>query len=190
MVLDQKRKEELCGALVQAGGALLGSALANDGAALEATFMQARIKCGFVVSKEEREFIMGLLGIKIRKWRVLENKFREVHPEYDPKYPAFNPEGGKARAARPLNALSSAMENHTNWWPNAAAQAFSDKSRADYNFLCVLTRTGNKNRPPGEKAKTKKDVRNYVTGNRLLMDRTPNSKARNPRAFQGKKGKP
>ena len=190
MVLDNDRKKEICGAIVKAGGALLGRALASDEAAVEATWMQIRVMCGAKVPKAEREFIMETMGITIGMWNKLEKRFREAHPEFDPKHAAYNPEARKPRAARPLNALSAAMENNTNWWPSAAAQAFGDKARADYNFLCVMTRASNKGRPEGEKAKTKKDVRNYMTGNRLLMDRTPNSKARNPKAFQGKRGRP
>ena len=191
MVLDKDRKKELCGVIVKAGGSFLGKALANDGAAQEAIFMQVRVECAHgEIPKAERDFLIETLGISKGNWNKFENRFREARPEYDPKHPAYNPEGQKARASRPLNALSSAMENNTNWWPNAAAQAFGDKNRADYNFLCAMTRVSNKGRPAGEKAKTTKDVRNYVTGNRLLMDRTPNSKARNPKAFQGKRGKP
>ena len=81
----------------------------------------------------------------------------------------------------------SAMENNTARWPKTVAKAFSDKARADYEFLVALTMSSNKGRPAGEKAKTKKDIRNYATGNRLLMDRTPNSKAPNPSPFVGKK---
>ena len=188
MVLSGDRKKELCGAICRAAGGLLAKALANDLAAQEAIFMQIRFLLGFEVSKAERELVMETIGISIGRWRVLEKTFRQAHPEYDPRSQAFNPAGRKGRAAKPLNALSSAMENNTNRWPRDVAKAFHDKSRADYNFLVTLTRASNKGRPAGEKAKSLKDIRNYATGNRLLMDRTPNAKARSPSPFIGKKG--
>ena len=187
MVLSDERKKEICGLIGKAAGGLLGKALANDLAAQEAIFMQIRFTLGFEVSKAERELVMEVLGISIGRWRVLEKTFRSEHPEYDPNSAVFNPQGRKGRAARPLNALSTAMENNTARWPKPVAKAFSDKARADYEFLVALTMSSNKGRPAGEKAKTKKDIRNYATGNRLLMDRTPNSKARNPSPFIGKK---
>ena len=150
--------------------------------------MQICFLLGFEVSKAERELVMETLGMKIGRWRVLENTFCKAHPKYDPSSQAFNPEGRKGRAAKPLNALSLAMENNTNRWPRDVAKAFGDKSRADYNFLVALTRASNKGRPAGEKAKTLKDIRNYATGNHLLMDHTPNAKARSPSPFIGKKG--